>query len=190
MQAAQDTTFRQTLSRFTTGVCVVVAQEPGASSPIGMTINAFTSVSLDPPLILFCLKKDAKRTPSFMKAKRFAISVLCDNQEDLSRHFAREASLDWDTHAKTPLPHFPPFLTGAAAHIACETYDVHEAGDHFIVVARVTHVDFDAVRAPLAYFASTYARLENSPLASSLKASETRSKVTRKRDTRGPLTHL
>ena len=171
MQAAQDTTFRQTLSRFTTGVCVVVAQEAGAPTPIGMTINAFTSVSLDPPLILFCLKKDAKRTPSFMQATRFAISILAENQEDMSRHFAKEAALDWDLHAKTPLPAFPPFLTGAAAHIACQTDAIHEAGDHFIVVARVTHVDFDASHTPLAYFASTYARLENSPLASSLKAS-------------------
>ncbi|MBA4118163.1 MAG: flavin reductase [Candidatus Puniceispirillum sp.] len=171
MQVPQDTTFRQTLARFTTGVCVVATQDNETKAYLGMTINAFSSVSLDPPLILFCLKKSAKRTPAFEGASSFSISVLAKSQEDLSRHFARDAAIDWSAFGDTPLETHAPFLKGAIAHIACEPHAVHAAGDHLIFVARVTHVHFDDTSAPLVYFGSQYAHLDNLPLASSRKAS-------------------
>lgn len=171
MQVPQDTTFRQTLARFTTGVCVVVTQDNETKSYLGMTINAFSSVSLDPPLILFCLKKNAKRTPAFERAFSFSISVLSQSQKDLSRHFACDATIDWSAFGERPLGTHAPFLKGAIAHIACERYAVHEAGDHLIFVARVSHVHFDETGAPLVYFGSQYAHLDNLPLASSRKAS-------------------
>ena len=177
MQQPSSDLFRQTLSRFTTGVCVITALTP-EGTPVGITVNSFTSVSLDPPLVLFCLKKAAARYPILAQSTRYSISILSQDQKELSRHFATQAKTSWDALSQTLLPDFPPFLKGSLAQIACEKETIYDGGDHCLHVARVVGMHFDDQKQPLVFFSSQYKDLapENalplsSPLAHARKAS-------------------
>ena len=150
--------FRHAMGSFATGVCVLSAtREDGAA--IGMTVNSFSSVSLDPPLILVCLGADAPRSQAIIGAERFAISVLGQNQEALSNHFAKPSEGlapdgDWTGGANGA-----PLINGAAATIECDLDTTHKSGDHLIVIGRVTCVAIDAERPPLLYFRGGYRQL-------------------------------
>lgn len=150
--------FRHAMGSFATGVCVLSAtREDGAA--IGMTVNSFSSVSLDPPLILVCLAAEAMRSQTIIDAGRFAISVLGDDQEALSNHFARPGEGlaidgDWSQGANAA-----PLIFGAAATIECDLETTHQSGDHFIVIGRVTKVVTSAERQPLLYFRGGYRQL-------------------------------
>lgn len=177
MQKPSSDLFRQTLSRFTTGVCVITALTP-EGTPIGITVNSFTSVSLDPALVLFCLKKTAARYPAFANSTRYSINILSSDQKELSRHFATQANTSWEALSHILLPDFPPFLKGSLAQIACEKDAIHEAGDHCLHVARVVGMHFDDQKQPLVFFSSQYkelslesASLVTTPLVQTLKAS-------------------
>ena len=116
---------------FGTGVCVATAR--GDQGPIGLTINSFSSVSLEPPLILWCLDKKSDTLPVFSNCRKFAISVLSIAQADLSQSLARQGQ-----------HHLAPgiarekgdwyLIEGALAYFACEVFDRHDAGDHIILV--------------------------------------------------------
>ncbi|WP_412529893.1 flavin reductase [Burkholderia lata] len=154
-QPAFDTLgFRRALGAFVTGVTVVTTIQPDGS-PRGFTANSFTSVSLDPPLILVCIAKTASSHPVFSAAQRFAVSVLAENQTDVSGVFASKApdkfaQVPWDTR-KTGAP----VIRDAAASFDCVTHDVVDAGDHIILIGRV--VDFVQTSAsPLGYCRGAY----------------------------------
>lgn len=131
--------FRDTLGRFATGVTVVTAQSP--QGPIGMTANSFSSVSMDPPLVLWCPAKSSSRYPHFAKAAHFAIHVLGGEDEALAMAFARAGDafdgLDLEFNAQGV-----PLLTNCLARFECSTHQIHDAGDHAIVVGRVTSAAF------------------------------------------------
>jgi 3-hydroxy-9,10-secoandrosta-1,3,5(10)-triene-9,17-dione monooxygenase reductase component len=177
MQQPSSDLFRQTLSRFTTGVCVITALTP-EGTPVGITVNSFTSVSLDPPLVLFCLKKAAARYPVFAQSNRYSISILSQDQKDLSRHFATQTNTPWEELCQTLIVDFPPFIKGSLAQIACEREHIYDAGDHCLHVARVVGMHFDPHKQPLVFFSSQYKDLFcesntqlTSPLAHARKAS-------------------
>ncbi|MCA8387916.1 flavin reductase family protein [Burkholderia multivorans] len=146
--------FRRALGAFVTGVTVVTTIQSDGS-PRGFTANSFTSVSLDPPLILVCIAKTASSHPVFSATQRFAVSVLAENQADVSGVFASKAQdkfarVPWDTH-KTGAP----VIRDAAASFDCVTHDVVDAGDHIILIGRV--VDFAQTSAsPLGYCRGAY----------------------------------
>ncbi|HEM7849234.1 flavin reductase family protein [Burkholderia multivorans] len=146
--------FRRALGAFVTGVTVVTTIQPDGS-PRGFTANSFTSVSLDPPLILVCISKTASSHPVFSATQRFAVSVLAENQADVSGVFASKAQdkfarVPWDTR-KTGAP----VIRDAAASFDCVTHDVVDAGDHIILIGRV--VDFAQTSAsPLGYCRGAY----------------------------------
>ncbi len=152
--------FRQILGCFTTGVAVVTAQND-ALGEFGLTVNSFTSVSLAPPLVLFCLDRDAALHKAFRQVDCFVINFLAAGQEKVSRHFA-------DSH-HNPAPKNMwdagvggcPVLRGTLGWVLCKPHAVHKGGDHSIFVGEVIDLHKRAgTKEPLAYFHGRYRALE------------------------------
>lgn len=151
-------TFRDALGCFATGVTVVTAIGPD-SLPIGLTANSFTSVSLDPPLLLVCIANNAGSAPALREAERFAVNVLQIGQQPTSNRFAGKGE---DRFAATPweVGEFgTPVLTGSLGSFECESQDIHDGGDHFILVGCVLKAIFEPRRDPLLYFRGKYRKL-------------------------------
>ncbi|MBD5830232.1 reductase [Janibacter melonis] len=148
---------RQAMSRLATGVCVVTTTVDGHDH--AMTANAFTSVSLEPPLVLLCVRLDSGFQDAVSTARRWGVSVLAEEHR-------RVAS--WLSTPGRPLqgqltrvPHHRGesgvvLLDGALATMECETVEEHVAGDHVIVVAEVIRADHADSGSPLVYYRSTY----------------------------------
>jgi len=134
-----DTThaFRGALGCFGTGVTVVTTMT--ATGPLGMTANSFTSVSLDPALVLWCPARVSRRHDDFAAARRFAIHVMADHQQALALRFARNGDdfdgLDWQSRENGP-----PRLAGCLARFDCTHAATHDGGDHSIILGRVTRI--------------------------------------------------
>jgi flavin reductase (DIM6/NTAB) family NADH-FMN oxidoreductase RutF len=151
-------TFRDALGCFATGVTIITAMDAD-SNPIGLTANSFTSVSLDPPLLLVCVANNASSAPILQAAERFAVNVLQIGQQPTSNRFAGKGE---DRFANTPweVGEFgTPVLTGSLSSFECARDAVHEGGDHFILVGRVLKAMFEPRRDPLLYFRGKYRRL-------------------------------
>ena len=130
--------YRRALGAFATGVCVVTADSE--QGPLGITVNSFTSVSLEPRLVLWCLDERSDRWPVFAAAPRFAIHVLPEGDEALARRFARGVAL-LDEGEFERRPDGPPCLPEALARFECVTHDRLQMGDHMVVVGRVEAFD-------------------------------------------------
>jgi flavin reductase (DIM6/NTAB) family NADH-FMN oxidoreductase RutF len=152
--------FRRTLGQFVTGVTVLATEHAGAVH--GMTANAFTSLSLDPPLVLICVRKAARMGGLLREMPGFSINILSRDQQDLSSYFAGV----WKG-AEPPAFEFGawagvPRLGGCVATLACEVHAVHEGGDHWIVIGRVTDFErAEPARIPLVFFGGRYVGLED-----------------------------
>lgn len=152
--------FRRALGTFVTGVTVTTTVGPGGE-PVGMTANAFTSVSLDPPLVLLCVARSASSFPALQQAGRYAVHILEARQRGISDAFARSAGDGVDKFAGVswrPGPHGLPLLDDYLTRLECTVVDSIDAGDHVLFVGRVDEVD---VRdsdgcAPLAFFRGRY----------------------------------
>ncbi|MEM1236874.1 MAG: flavin reductase family protein [Pseudomonadota bacterium] len=129
--------FRNALGRFATGVTVVTCQSE--DGPMGITANSFASVSLDPPLVMWCPAKGSKRFKAFTECKSFAIHVLGQEQKFIGDAFAKEPhafdGLDWEEAADGT-----PLLSAPIARFHCKPHAFHEGGDHVIAVGHVTQV--------------------------------------------------
>ena len=150
---------RDALGCFGTGVTIVTTID-ATGEPIGLTANSFTSVSLDPPLILFSLAKSSANLEAFQQTGRFAINVLHIGQQPLSGRFARRDvarfdHVDWAIRAEGG----SPILGGSLASFDCTTYAAHDGGDHVIFIGEVKHAWFEPHRDPLLYFRGKYRRL-------------------------------
>ncbi|MFY0618113.1 flavin reductase family protein [Shimia sp.] len=146
--------FRDALGCFATGVTIVTV--PTADGPLGMTANSFSSVSLDPPLILWCPARNSERHPHFAGASHFAIHMLRDDQSTLAMEFARNG----DPFANQPYqsnPHGVPLIDNCLARLECSTHAVHNGGDHDIVVGKVERLWIDN-GAPLIFAQSNFGR--------------------------------
>ena len=126
--------YRQALGRFVTGVTVVTV--PTSDGPMGLTANSFTSVSLDPALVLWCPARASRRFVHFADAPHFAIHVLGADQSDAAQHFARGAGL-FEAGPESTTPEGIPVLPDALARFDCALHAEHDGGDHLIVVGRV-----------------------------------------------------
>jgi flavin reductase (DIM6/NTAB) family NADH-FMN oxidoreductase RutF len=129
---------RQALGAFPTGVCLVTTvTEHGKRE--GMTINSFASVSLEPPLILWSLRDDARSADAFLAARAFNLSILAAGQRELALHFARPAPDKFEAHeaAFDVAPNRCPRLKDAVATFECSVYTRHAEGDHTILLGRV-----------------------------------------------------
>ncbi len=149
--------FRRACGRFATGIAIVTTLDL-AGAPYGLTVNSFTSVSLDPPLVLFCLDRGAQALAAFEAENPFVINVLEQSQRDLSQRFAsrhpdRFAGLDYRT-GRTGAP----ILPGSLAVLECRPQGVLDGGDHFIFLGQVLAVEAREGD-PLLYFAGGYRHL-------------------------------
>ncbi len=156
--------YRQTVGRFLTGVTVIAFEtETGVQA---MTANSFTSLSLDPPLLLFCPAKTTKTGQLIHRATAFSVNILREDQQALSTFFAG----GWTEPGDPPYRFVPlegsPRLEGCLASLACSIYQIYEGGDHWIVVGKVLALQqgIEPLR-PLAFYLGRYTNLQ--PLSSS-----------------------
>jgi flavin reductase (DIM6/NTAB) family NADH-FMN oxidoreductase RutF len=150
--------FRQALGTFPTGVAVVTAKQAGGH-PIGITVNSFTSVSLDPPLVLWCLDRKSDRFAIFREAPHHTISVLGTAHEDVSARLAKQGAHHLDGIELIATALGPPALADALAVFECEREAMHEGGDHAILVGRVLRFARREAGAPLVFFQGRYGAL-------------------------------
>jgi flavin reductase (DIM6/NTAB) family NADH-FMN oxidoreductase RutF len=148
--------FRQALGLFPTGVAVVTA---GEGTHIGITVNSFTSVSLDPPLVLWCIDKHSDRFGAFTQAKSFTISILGTAHQEVSSRLAGQGSHHLDGLQLLPTEIGPPALGDALAIFECVREAMHEGGDHAILVGRVVRFGRREAGAPLVYYQGRYGAL-------------------------------
>jgi len=146
--------FRHALGSFPTGVAVVTA--PSESEPVGITVNSFTSVSLDPPLVLWCLKKDSHRYRAFVEAAGFTISVLGTEHEGVSARLARQGEHRLQDLELLETELGAPALADAHAVFECTGEAIHDGGDHSILIGRVLRFARRADGAPLVYYRGRY----------------------------------
>jgi len=151
-------TLRDALGCFGTGV-VVATTIDAEGRPQGLTANSFTSVSLDPPLILVCVAKTARSLAAFASSDTFAVNVLHIGQQLDSARFARRADDRFSASAWEGWESGSPILSGSLASIECDKHGWHDGGDHMILVGRVRRARYEPHRDPLLYFRGAYRRL-------------------------------
>ena len=145
---------RDAFGRFATGVTVVTTRQPDGT-PRGFTANSFTSVSLDPPLLLVCIGKAAMSSGTFAQADYFAVNILADDQKDISGLFASQSPEKFDIAAWHPDRWNMPTIDGALARFSCARHRLVDAGDHLILIGRVE--DFETHEGhPLGYYRGAY----------------------------------
>ena len=129
---------RTLLGQFATGVTVVSTVAENGQK-VGMTANSFTSVSLDPPLILWNIAKTASNVNDFCRCEHFAINILNEQQHQASNHFAKSAADKFSDVGSVGEILGVPVLSDALAVLVCRTYQLIEAGDHFIILGQIEH---------------------------------------------------
>ena len=157
-QAVDIMQFRQCLSKFTTGVTVITCSDPEGGK-YGMTVNSFSSVSLEPPLILWNIAKDSDSLQAFLDAKLFAINILAAGQKQESSYFAKSENNIFDGIDHLLSDEGVPLLKDTLACLECCTYQIHESGDHYIVVGEVTAFRSEEVE-PLVFYDGGYESLK------------------------------
>lgn len=161
-QTVDPVRFRGGLGAFPTGVTVITARGR-AGDPVGLTANAFTSVSLDPPMILACVGRNTSSYEAMMAADRFAVHVLAADQHEISTTFARSASDGIDKFAEvawTPDADGLPLLDDYLTRLTCRPTERITAGDHVVLISEVESLETDdRDRAPLGFLRGRYATL-------------------------------
>jgi flavin reductase (DIM6/NTAB) family NADH-FMN oxidoreductase RutF len=151
-------TLRDALGCFATGVTVVTCVGPGGA-PAGLTVNSFTSVSLDPPLLLVCLAKSAASTSALIESTHFAVNVLQTRQQPASIRFSTRDEDRFGTTPWTCGEAGAPILAESLGVFECERHALHDGGDHHLLIGKVVKASFDASLDPLLYFRGSYRRL-------------------------------
>ncbi len=149
--------FRAALGTFPTGVCLITAAAPDGQR-VGLTANSFSSVSLEPPMVLWSLARSANSAPVFRDAEYFAINVLAAGDAALSSHFAKPGADKFKAHENRFLPGLGgvPVLEGAVAAFECHTRHRYYGGDHIIMIGVVERYAYDGELAPLVFHRARY----------------------------------
>ena len=161
-EAASKDDFKACMSNFASGVTVVTTVDQGGK-PWGLTVSAFSSLSLDPPLCLVCIDRRAGSLETFRTSRRFAVNILSDKQEDISNRFASRskdkfADTDWQPGPVLGCPVFADVLTWTE----CEVTEILPGGDHDIFVGQLVRVEAGEGQ-PLLYFNGTYGDVTSRP---------------------------
>jgi flavin reductase (DIM6/NTAB) family NADH-FMN oxidoreductase RutF len=154
------TLLKDVMRAFPQGVTVVTSE--GVDGPKGLTVSAFTSVSLDPPLVLVSLAKSSAAHDLFVRAKEFAINFLADDQKSISDRFAGRADVKekFDGIGFRPGVTGSPVIQGVRAVIECAAWRVYDGGDHSILVGEVVRAEKLNNKAPLVYYGQQYTTTE------------------------------
>jgi 3-hydroxy-9,10-secoandrosta-1,3,5(10)-triene-9,17-dione monooxygenase reductase component len=150
--------FRTVLGHFATGVAIVTSTDE--KGPLGMTVQSFCSLSLDPALILLCPGRTSTTWPRLEARQRMCVNLLAENQEELARQFARTGTdkfegVEWSPSAITT----SPVLEGCLAWIDCELNMVHPGGDHLVAICSVLDLRARSDLRPLIFFKSGFERM-------------------------------
>jgi flavin reductase (DIM6/NTAB) family NADH-FMN oxidoreductase RutF len=151
-------TFRSALGRFASGVTIVTTRDT-SSRDHGLTVSAFCSLSLEPPLVLVCIDNEASMHPVLDQASHFAVNVLAANQESLARRFAASETDRFDGVGYVRGVTGAPILDDVLAYVECRKTTALPAGDHTIVIGEVEHAEVHS-SGPLLYYRGGYAQLE------------------------------
>jgi flavin reductase (DIM6/NTAB) family NADH-FMN oxidoreductase RutF len=146
---------RQTLGSFVTGVTVVATLD-SEGAPKGFTGNSFTSVSLDPPLLLVCVDKGAGCYPAFTSTAKFGVNILCGDQQHVSSRFASKSADNFSEIAWVSGITGSPILPDSTAWLDCQLHDRLEAGDHLILIGKVLSFGHSPEKQPLGYHRDSY----------------------------------
>jgi 3-hydroxy-9,10-secoandrosta-1,3,5(10)-triene-9,17-dione monooxygenase reductase component len=152
----ESATFRQVLGHFPTGVTVITADDHG--TPVGLAVGSFSSLSLEPPQVLFCAGTNSSSWPKIRDHGSFCVNILADGQENVSRIFATKAEDKFSEIGWTHSRNRNPRLNGALAYLDCTLANVVEAGDHFIVIGTVEDLAVMHEGGPLVFFRGGYGR--------------------------------
>lgn len=152
--------FRDVLGRFATGVAVVTAETEGVR--LSVTVSSFNSVSLSPPLVLFSIAKSALSFDLWQRTEHFAVTVLSEQQQDISNRFGRAGNDKWSGVAVERGVYGSPLIQNGLAYFECDVYARYDGGDHLIVVGRVLEFsanDIDPAAKPLVFYGGKYRQL-------------------------------
>lgn len=157
-----DRQFRDTLGLFASGVVVVTSTTP-TGARLGVTVSSFSSLSLDPPLVLFSLSRNAKSFAAWEVAEHFVINVLAEHQSSLSTRFARASIDKWANIEFASDQYGSPVLSGALAVLSCTAHARFDGGDHLILVGKVNALTSanQPDRRPLIFYGGSYRRLDS-----------------------------
>lgn len=150
--------YRLVLGHFATGVTVVAAILD--AEPRGLAVNSFTSVSLVPPLVAFCVSKDSATWPAIRESGAFCVSILADDQEEISRRFAAQELDRFQGIGWKPSDTGAPLISDALAWIDCTVEAEHDGGDHLLVLGRVRDLGVGRKRGPLIFYRGGYGRFQ------------------------------
>lgn len=151
--------FRKALGCFPTGVTVMTTVD-GAGRPVGVTVSAFSSLSLNPPLVLFCLDHHTGGLDAF-RSGHFAVNVLREDQREMSIRFASRRDDKFEGQPTRTGATGCPLLPDSLAVLECAVERVVEGGDHVIFIGKVEHLEYQAGGQPLVYFRGAYATLDS-----------------------------
>jgi flavin reductase (DIM6/NTAB) family NADH-FMN oxidoreductase RutF len=148
---------RRVMGMFATGVTVLTTRD-ASGKPYGLTANAVTSLSLDPPLLIICIDKRAETHPHFFDSRCFVVNILSEDQEKLSTHFAKSGGEKFGSLPYSINEDGVPVLEGTLAQVECRIVETHEGGDHVIHIGEVQHAAVRGGR-PLLFFQGKYRQM-------------------------------
>ena len=150
--------FREALGRFATGVCIMtIKAEKGAA--LGVTVNSFCSVSLDPPLVLFCLKRTAESFEKFSTSEYWGVNILTEAQKSLSERGTRKGGEILSSDEFELKTFGAPILNESLASLICRRENAVIVGDHSVIVGRVMEINYSPDKKPLVHYHKAYRRL-------------------------------
>lgn len=151
--------FRNTMGNFASGVTIITTKDE--EKFVGLTVNAFSSLSLDPAQILFCIDKSSTSLPAIQKGKAFVVNMLQEQQESVCRNFAKKggdkfADVDYSISEEGI-----PILKDNLVTVHCSVHEIYEGGDHFIIVGDVSDFSYDQTKNPLIFYRGKFESLSN-----------------------------
>jgi flavin reductase (DIM6/NTAB) family NADH-FMN oxidoreductase RutF len=151
--------FRNTLGCFATGVTVITTTDANGK-PVGLTANSFTSVSLDPPMVLFCLDRKVASFEAFNQGGGFAVNILTEEQKEISNRFATSGDDKWEGVSFDTWDGTSPIIPNSLANMECRVSEIFEGGDHIIILGKVTRIA-SGEATPLLYWRGQYATIDS-----------------------------
>ena len=152
--------FRNAMGCFASAV-TVISTTTAQGQAVGVTVNSFNSVSLDPPLVLFCLGRDASNFDHFLASGRFSVNILRHGQDSISNGFAADGANFFQTLESDLSTLGNPLIPDALAMFDCQTEAVHDGGDHVILIGRVNELRHDPDGDPLLYYRGRYSEISS-----------------------------